>query len=359
MKPSASKYQKIYDEQACLFDQITSLIEEAHSIVVCAHTSPDGDALGSGLALAQVIAAKWPNKEVVNLLADKSPIPAIYQFLPGAQDFVHAADYTADPDLFLMVDLPTPDRLEDAEPIFNRSRKTVTIDHHPSETHYGDVCLSRPEAAATGVLIAEYACHLGVNITPDMANCLLCAIMTDTGRFQYQNADPEAFEIASLLVDAGADPSCISLHVYQSFRLEYLHLEALVMGRIRTFADSKIAYSYATLADFDRTGALREECDGLIDIVRSVAGSEVALFLKESPDGSVRGNLRSKSDLDVSCIARALGGGGHRAAAGFTAQGDIDEVLNQALPKLMALFDGAAANPTTSADKNENLESTS
>lgn len=353
MEPSASKYQHILDEQAQLFDQITALIEEAHSIVVCAHTSPDGDALGSGLALAQIISAKWPHKQVVNLLADKNQIPAIYQFLPGASGFVHAADYTDDPDLFLMVDLPTPDRLRDAEPIFNRARKTVTIDHHPTEKHFGDVCLSRPQAAATGVLIAEYACNLGVEISADMANCLMCAVMTDTGRFQYQNADPEAFEIASLLVDAGADPSNISLHVYQSFRLEYLHLEALVMGRIRTFADGKIAYSYATLADFERTGALREECDGLIDIVRSVAGSEVALFLKESPDGSVRGNLRSKSDLDVSCIARALGGGGHRAASGFTAEGDIDEVLNQALPKLIALFDTDSAS---AAEKNEDLE---
>lgn len=337
MISNVSKYASTLDEQAKQFDQISELVNKVQTIAICAHTSPDGDALGSGLALAHIIKAHWPDKSVTNLLADKTNVPAIYQFMPGSSQFVHAADYTDDPDLFFMVDLPDPCRLNDAQAVFNRSKHVVTIDHHPSDQHFGEVCVSRPEAAATGVIVAELGLNLGVELTPEISQCLLTAIVTDTGRFQYQNADPEAFEIASLLVDAGANPSLVSLNVYQSFSLEYLHLEALVMGRIRTFGHGKISYSYATLSDFERTGAKREESDGLIDIVRSVAGSEVALFLKEGPDGGVRGNLRSKSHLDVSGIARAMGGGGHRAAAGFTCEGDIDEVLNEVLPKLLAL----------------------
>ncbi|MGN0055099.1 MAG: bifunctional oligoribonuclease/PAP phosphatase NrnA [Atopobiaceae bacterium] len=320
------------------FDDIASLIQATDTIAICAHTSPDGDALGSGLALAAIIRQLWPHKQVTNLLADDAPIPRIYRFLPGVDDFVPAAKYTQDPDLFIAVDLSVASRLNDAQAVLARSRMSAVMDHHPCQQPFGDSNIVRPGAAATGVIVTEFAQHLGAHITPDIAECLYCAITTDTGRFQYQNADGEAFEVASLLVDAGASPSNVSLHVYQSFRIQYLHLEALVMGRIVTFSKGRIAYSYATQNDFERTGAHLDESEGLIDDVRSVEGSEVALFLKEVPGGKVRGNLRSKGEKDVSAVAEALGGGGHRAAAGFTVVGDIDQALSASLPLLKALF---------------------
>ena len=134
-------------------------------------------------------------------------------------------------------------------------------------------------------------------------------------------------------------PAKVSLNVYQSFSLSYLHLESAVMGRVTTFAGGKIAYSYATIEDLRRTGASLDECDGLIDEVRSVRGSEIALFLKEIPGKKVRGNLRSKTSHDVSKVASELGGGGHVSAAGFTVEGDLDEVLATVLPKLRDLVD--------------------
>lgn len=320
------------------FDQISELISKSKTIALCAHTNPDGDALGSALALRKIIEAHWPDKSVVNLLADPDPIPRIYAFLPGSADMVYARDYTDNPDLFISVDLSVAHRLCDGEKVLQRAAAAIIIDHHPCEQPYAQVNLIRPSAAATGVIVCEFARYLGVDIDADVAQCLFCAIATDTGRFQYQNADPEAFSIASLLVDAGASPSDVSLNVYQNFSLSYLHLESAVMGRITTFEGGKIAYSYATAADIERTGASLDECDGLIDVVRSVAGSEVALFLKEVPGGKVRGNLRSKTNHDVSAIARTLGGGGHVAAAGFTLEGDIDEALSETLPLLVALF---------------------
>ena len=331
--------------QADKLDRITALIEGAYELCVCAHTSPDGDAIGSGLALAQVIRARWPHKHVVNLLADDGdPVPRIYQFLPGAAEFYHPSEYFAMPDLFLCVDLPTVERVGDARAVLTRSERVAVIDHHPRTEPFGEVHLARPSAAAAGVIVAEYAERLGVAITPELATNLFCALVTDTGRFQYQNADPEAFAVASALVDAGASPADVSLHVYQSFRREYLHLEGIVLGRITTFDRGKIAYSYAQLSDFERTGARHDECDGLVDIVRTVDGAEVCLFLKETADGKVRGNLRAKGGHDVSHIAHAMGGGGHRAAAGFTATGSIDEVLDMVLPLLRALVDGCPAD---------------
>ena len=317
---------------------MTRLLEDASTIAVCAHTSPDGDALGSELALIELIETRWPNKTVVGLLADDDVVPRIYQFLPGADRLVRAASYEGSPDVFFCVDLSQPSRLADAEAVLARSAHAVVLDHHPSGERFWDAGVVRPEAAAAGVLVAEYALHLQGSLTPSMAQCLLCALMTDTGRFQYQNANGEAFRVASALVDAGASPSEVALRVYQSDRLGYLHLSATVMGRITTFERGKIAYSYATSADFAATGVPVAECDGLVDLVRRVDGSEIALFLKEVPGGKVRGNLRAKSDRDISCVAREMGGGGHPAAAGFTVEGDIDQALSVVLPKLRALY---------------------
>lgn len=320
------------------FDAITRLIEGASTIAVCAHTSPDGDALGSELALVELIERTWPEKDVRALLADDDEVPRIYQFLPGAERLVRASECEIDPDLFVCVDLSQADRLSGARPVLERSRASAVLDHHPAGEPFWDAGVVRPDAAAAGVLVAEYALHLAGSITQTMAQNLLCALVTDTGRFQFQNANGEAFRVASALVDAGASPSEVALHVYQSDRVSYLHLSATVMGRITTFEHGLIAYSYATTADLEATGVPVSECDGLIDIVRRVDGCEIALFLKEVPGGKVRGNLRAKSDRDISVVAREMGGGGHPAAAGFTVDGDIDQALAVVLPKLRALY---------------------
>ncbi|WP_321970847.1 DHH family phosphoesterase [Paratractidigestivibacter sp.] len=325
-------------QEAAEFDRVRALIEEASGIAVCAHTSPDGDAIGSCLALAEIIESQWPDKSVTVLLADDDDVPRTYSFLPGVERHVHVADYDRDPDLFICVDLSQPSRLNLAEAVLARAKKVAVLDHHPSSECFWDAGVVRPDAAAAGVIVAEFALHVGTGLTATMAQNLMCAIVTDTGRFQYSNADGEAFEVASMLVDAGASPSEIALHVYQSDRLAYIHLCAVIMARISTFGHGKIAYSYATAADFKANDVPLAECDGLIDLVRCVDGSEVALFLKEVPGGKVRGNLRSKCDLDISGIARELGGGGHKAAAGFTVEGTIDDALAAALPRLHQLF---------------------
>lgn len=326
-------------EQDRSFAEIAALIDQAHEIALCAHTAPDGDALGSALGLSKAILTRWPDKAVVNLLADDKEIPAIYRFLPGSAGFVRAAGYAGTPDLFICVDLSAPSRLADAEPIFLRASRTAVFDHHPSTDVFWDAGVVRPGAAAAGVIVEEFIEHLGVGLDAEMATSLLCAIMTDTGRFQYQNADAEAFSVSSKLVEAGASPSDVALAVYQSDRLLYLHLEAKVMGRISTFADGRIAYSYATLADIGDSGVDVNECDGLVDVVRRVAGAEIVLFLKQISPTQVRGNLRAKVDWDISAIAHEMGGGGHKAASGFTFDGDIDEALSAVLPKIRALVD--------------------
>ena len=315
-----------------------ALINEADTIAVSGHTNPDGDALGSVLGLGLALRRHYPLKRVTLLLADDAPVPRVYRFLSGTDSLVPAASYTEDPDLFIAVDAPTLERLEGSAAVAQRAGKRLVIDHHPAREEFADVVIREPQAAATAVLVADLLEVAHIALEPAIAQCLFCGLVTDTGRFQYQNANPAAFACAARLVDAGADPARVALEVYQSQRLDYLHLESVVMGRIATAAEGRVAYSYATTVDLESCGVGHDECDGLIDAVRQVAGAEVCLFLKDGrTPGLVRGNLRSKSDLDVSRIAAHFDGGGHAAAAGFSFHGTIEEALSSVLPELVDL----------------------
>lgn len=339
---------EVSTELADTYWSILDVIADAQVIAISGHTSPDGDALGSTLGLGLALRERFPSKDIALLLADDAPVPRIYRFLPGAVSLMPAAQYTGNPDLFISVDCPVPDRLQDAADVVRRSKTVVSFDHHPAREEFAQISVRRVDAAAASVIIEEFLSFCTITVTPDIANCLFCGLVTDTGRFQYQNANPESFVVASRLVAAGAEPSRISLEVYQSQRIEYLHLESIVMGRIRTVADGRIAYSFARAEDLEGCGVSQDECDGLVDIVRSVGGVDVCLFLKECGcDGKVRGNLRSKGALDVSGVAAAFGGGGHAAAAGFTYEGSIEDTLAAALPMLAELVgaDPASAVP--------------
>lgn len=329
-------------EQQRAFLALKAAIDEAQTIAICGHTSPDGDALGSVLGLYELIQAHWKGKELFPLLADDKAVPKIYHFLPGSEDLRFASACKIQPDLFIALDLSVPKRLAHAEDLFFRAKKRAILDHHPAPERISDLHYTRPAAASAGLIVAEFALYLNEPITRSMATNLLCSLITDTGRFQYQNTNPEAFEVASRLLEAGASPAQISLEVYQSYRLEYLHLKSTVLGRIATFENGRFAYSYTTLADLQRTGAEIEETEGLVDLVRSTEGSEVALFLKEVPGGSVRGNLRSKGDLDISVVAEKMGGGGHRAASGFSYQGSVDEAFTTILPLIHELMSSSS-----------------
>lgn len=336
-------------EDACEFSEaflrMSELIERSRSIAIAGHTSPDGDALGSVLGLGTALRERYPEKDISLLLADDAPVPRIYRFLEGSDGLVPAARYHADPDLFIAVDCPVLGRLADAADVARRSAHIASFDHHPCREEFAEVAVRRIRCAATAVLIDKFLAWSGYEIDPAVATALFCGIVTDTGRFQYQNADPTAFAVAAHLVAHGADPAKVSLEVYQSQRIEYLRLESLVMGRIKTIADGRVAYSFARVEDLEKRHVSQDECDGLVDVVRSVQGVEVCLFLKEFEHRRVRGNLRSKGDLDVSGIAASFGGGGHAAAAGFTFEGSVERALELALPQLADLVGAGAPGP--------------
>ena len=264
----------------------------------------------------------FPDKDIALLLADDDPVPRIYRFMEGADLLVPASAYTGNPDLFISVDVPVVERLNNSAEVLRRSAHVACFDHHPAREEFAEVSLRCVNAAACAMIIDRFLADCGITASDSIATCLLCGLVTDTGRFQYQNADAAAFHAASRLVAHGADPARVALEVYQSMRVEFLHLKSIVMGRIKTVAHGRVAYSYAYQSDLEPAASLR---------MSATAWSMwcVRLWRRGLPvsegiegDTKVRGNLRSKGDLDVSEIAANFGGGGHHAPPAFPTRND-------------------------------------
>ncbi|MDO4443837.1 MAG: DHH family phosphoesterase [Slackia sp.] len=297
--------------------------------VLCGHVNPDGDCLGSQLALMHALRAI--GKRAVCVLVEPDSIDAGLRFLPGAADMVAAQDFEGHVGAFVACDVPTTARIGAASSIQARADVRFTVDHHAADVSMADFNYVDPDAPACGMLAWELVKSLTADVPADAATCCYTALMTDTGRFQYQNTTPDALRAACEMVEAGADPARISSEVYQSRSFASLMIEKEMLGNVVRSEDGLWALSYLRKSDFDRYGAVKADAEPMVDIVRSIAGVRVACMLREQADG-VRGSLRAKGDeVDVSALARHIGGGGHRAAAGFTFDGTIDEAI-AALP---------------------------
>ena len=206
----------------------------------------------------------------------------------------------------------------------------LDIDHHHDNTRFGDVNLIVADASSTGEVLRDVFAELGVELTPEIAEPLYIALVTDTGRFQYTNTTPKSLRLAAELVEAGADVHEVFQQVYESVEFAKLKLLARALERARVLEGGRIVVSYLVRTDFAEVGAAEAYSEGIIDYLRAVEGSELAALIREPPrdDGPVhRVSLRASIDeLDVSAIARTFGGGGHRQAAGFSSDASIDEI---------------------------------
>ena len=205
-----------------------------------------------------------------------------------------------------------------------RAPLAVTIDHHAVDTRMAQLSYTDPDAASTTVLVWELAGLLPIERGADVALCAFTGLVTDTGRFQYQNTDAAALAAAAEMVQAGADPALVAREVYQQRSLASAKLEALALGRMELLVGGAGALSWVARADMEACAADKSDTEPLIDALRNIAGVRVACMLREE-QGIVRGSLRAKDGTDVAAVAREFGGGGHRAAAGFTFQGTLDQ----------------------------------
>jgi phosphoesterase RecJ-like protein len=227
------------------------------------------------------------------------------------------------------VDCAKADRMgPDTAPI-DRAEFVTNIDHHHDNSRFGDVNLIVADASSTGEVLRDVFAALGVEITPELAEPLYIALVTDTGRFQYTNTTPKSLRLAAELVEAGADIHAVFQQVYESVEFAKLKLLARALERARVLEGGLIVVSHLVRTDFAEVGAAEPYSEGIIDYLRAVEGAELAALIREPPrdDAERRVSLRASIDeLDVSAIARTFGGGGHRQAAGFSSEASIDEI---------------------------------
>jgi phosphoesterase RecJ-like protein len=306
-------------------------LNKAASVAVCAHVRPDGDAVGS--VLGMTLALRAAGIPAVPTLADDLPAPSPYSFLPGHSRYVPVRDIEP-PEVFVALDTPVPDRLGAARGLMESAGTVVVIDHHPDSVQYGAISICGSQFAATGQIVWQSLPALEVRPTDEVALALYVALMTDTGRFSYDNTSPEALRDAAAMIEAGADPSYAARMVYQERSAASLDLEARALARLTPANGGRVSWTYLTDADFEETNALPEEAEHVVDAVRALGGVDVVVLLRQR-GSEVRGNLRSKRGADIAVVARALGGGGHRAAAGFTGEdATIPDVMERLLPML-------------------------
>lgn len=300
------------------------LIREAESVALACHVGPDGDALGSMLAFG--LAARDAGKEVSASFGSPYSVPGNLTFLP-IDLLVAPEELPAEPELMVVFDAGSAARLAELGSNASRAGKLIVIDHHVTNEGFGDVSLVDPTAAATGELVHDLLAALGWKVTPEIAQCLLTALVTDTGRFQYSNTTPRTLRLAADLIAAGANPSQVSRHVYEEAPFGYLKAAGSALTRAHLDRERGIVSTTITEADLAESAIGWGDIDNLIDIIRLAVEADVAALAKVHADGTVKVSLRSRGETDVGSLAADLGGGGHRLAAGFTAEEPAEQVL--------------------------------
>ncbi|MDF2988402.1 MAG: phosphoesterase RecJ domain protein [Eubacterium sp.] len=305
--------------------EIVKIISEAGGIAIFPHVSADGDAIGSSLALA--LALHNAGKKVVVYLEED--IPTVYRFLPGTglARFYDPQDDAMD--LNIALDTSDVGRLATRGEIFFKAPCTVNIDHHVTNTKFALLNFVDASSASTGEIIYLLLKKLKYSIDKDIASCLYTAISTDTGGFKYSNTTAETHRTASELLSAGIDIGELSQRIFDNTTFTKLKLTQKSIELLELHQDAKLAVVVLSQEDLNSTGAKDEDCDGIVNIGRSIEGVEVSLLVKEKSNNEVRINLRSKTYVDVSEIAAAFGGGGHKRAAGCTVNGTLQDVKDQ------------------------------
>jgi bifunctional oligoribonuclease and PAP phosphatase NrnA len=324
-------------------DGVTDAIRSNDRFLVTTHENPDGDALGS--LLAAKLGLEQLGKDVVMYLAGETPLPREYSWMPFGNLRRTLPEDAADR-ILLALDCANENRLGPDPEVLASAPLVLNVDHHHDNTRFGGVNMVVAEASSTGEIVRDLFSELGVEVTPEIAEALYIALVTDTGRFQYANTTPKALRLAAELVEAGADVHKVFQGVYESVQFAKLKLLARALERAQIYEGGRLVVSYLLRGDFAEVGAAEPYSEGIIDYLRAVEGADMAALIREPPRGDAparRISLRSSTDeLDVSEIARHSGdGGGHRQAAGFSSNDSIEEITEFIRREFTAATNGA------------------
>ena len=299
-----------------LFLQLKAEIEKAESIIVFSHVSPDGDTLGSNLAISLMM-EKYFNKKVDSTYV--GVLPSLYSYLPEFERFidVQTIDKTKKYDLAIAVDVASKDRMVSGTILFDNAKFKVNIDHHKTNLGYADINIIEGDAACVGVILYKIFKHWNLEIPTDVARCIYTSLLTDTGGFKYENTTPETFMLAADLVSLGVSPTYEFRACYETKPQSMVQFQAYVVTNTSFYNGGKIAFAKITRGDMSKFGATDDFTEGIVEVLRTSKNVEIAAILKETKEGYTKVSLRSKT-VDVTPIVIDFGGGGHTFAAGCT-----------------------------------------
>lgn len=318
------------------FTEIGRALRDHQRFAVLSHVRPDGDALGSQLALAVSLQELGKTVRVWN----EDGMLEKYSFLPHAELLTKPPAAKEDVDLVVALDTAVPTRLGTALDAVGSAKMMINIDHHPSNPAYGDLVYVDPASPATGQILFELIADQKLPLTKEVAENLYVAISTDTGSFQYPNTTARTFEIAAELIRVGVDVGRVSQLLYENYPRRRIELLRELLGTMRFEGKGRVASFSLDLEMAKRLGVLPEDNEGLIDHLRAIRGVIVAVFFEELPDGKVRVSMRSKSEkADVCAICMKFGGGGHTLAAGARVRGTLAEVEKKVLEAICEVVD--------------------
>jgi phosphoesterase RecJ-like protein len=318
-----------------MIERILQLVGSSQKILVASHEGPDGDAIGSTLALANAL--REMGKDVVAYNRDQAPLD--YAFLPGYDSVVSELDESQPFDAGFVLDAGELSRAGGSW-IRERCEKLVNIDHHPYSEDFGDIYYVDTEACATGVLIYRLLQEAGHKVSKEVATCIYTAILSDTGSFRYSNANREAFQVAGEMVALGVDPWSIASGLYESQEEFRLRLLALSLPTLRVSSCGLYASVAVTLDMYAKSGTTEVHTDRFVNYPRSIRGVEVAIFFRQLNENTFKVGFRSKGNIDVGALARAMNGGGHHNAAGATVEGSLESVQDWVYGRVAELLTG-------------------
>ena len=307
-------------------------IRSARSVSLACHVSPDGDALGSMLALHHVLRAAGIDSTAS--FSEPFVVAPHYRELPGLELLTAPDQFPREPEVMVTFDSGSLARLGDLEPSAKAADELVVIDHHVSNQRYGTINVIDPDAAASGVLVRHLISRLDLPMTRDAAVCLYAALVCDTGRFQYQSTTPAVFELARELSCFDLPIPELSRTLFEEHRFAYLQLLADALQHAVLVPDKQFVWTQVSQSDLERHDVTFDEVEGLIDVLRRTREAQVACVLKQAADSTWRVSLRSLGTVDVRLIAERQGGGGHRFAAGFTSDESAEAVVAHILNAL-------------------------
>jgi phosphoesterase RecJ-like protein len=306
---------------------VLEAIQQRERFLITSHARPDGDAVGSVLALW--MALKEMGKHAEMQLFDR--VPMIYRTLPAADQIrtapALASGFRPDAVILLECDSLERSRLKGLEESY-----LINIDHHTSGRRFADVNWIDTEASAVAEMVYRLAVAADTSITPPMATCLYTALLSDTGSFCYEGTGAQTFALAKNLVELGACPARIAQDVYFSNPTSKMRLLGAALTTLQR--EGHIAWLWVTHSDMIRLGAVEEDCEGIVNYAIGISGVDVAVFLRELPDHRVRLSLRSKSKVHVAEVAERFGGGGHEHASGCTLDGPLYSAMDRILDEL-------------------------